>query len=80
VKRRRRAREGDRLPVIASRNECGVFAYPSRRDARRRKTHLPGMRPYECANCGLWHLGELPARVRHGDETATEHYRKRDGG
>jgi hypothetical protein len=67
------------LYVVASSGcSSGKRAHLSRRSA---KSHALGLRryghhlrPYECADCGYWHVGHLPARVIAGLITSTEHY------
>jgi hypothetical protein len=56
----------------------GKRAHMSRRSA---KGHALGLRksgqhlrPYQCGECGYWHVGHLPARVIAGLISATQHY------
>lgn len=55
----------------------GKRAHSTRRSA---KAHAARLRPdhlreYQCEQCGYWHVGHLPARVRRGEVTATEYYK-----
>lgn len=76
----RGSRRGRRTPppVQWSTGACptGKRQHPSRRSA---KAHSARLRPervreYQCEQCGTWHVGHLPAAVRRGELTATEHY------
>jgi hypothetical protein len=71
-----RHKDGMRPPV--SSNECGVFAYRTRADARRRISNRPDiighLRAYKCRTCNLWHIGHLPQAVIDGIVTADEWY------
>ena len=64
--------------VLWSTGSCpsGKREYPSRRSAKVHSARLrsQGVREYQCEQCGAWHVGHLPARVRRGELTATEHY------
>jgi hypothetical protein len=75
---RRKRRNRERIKPPASTNECGVFGYIDRNDAKRRDSNRPDVvghrREYLCDDCGLWHLGHLPELVVAGVVTADEWY------
>lgn len=57
----------------------GKWSYTSRRVAklwaqRARSVGKGVMRPYECNECGAWHVGHKPRAVIRGDLTAAEWY------
>jgi hypothetical protein len=57
---------------------CGKLLYDTRKEARKaRRVVHPGktMREYQCG--AGWHLGHLPADVRHGKVTADHCYPRR---
>lgn len=61
--------------------ECGKRGYLSRADAKRvlrrhRKGPKPNhmVRPYQCPNCGYFHLGAPPIEVKRGLMTAAEFF------
>jgi hypothetical protein len=72
------SKAGQLYIVESSGCSSGKRAHLSRRSA---KAHALGLRksghhlrPYECAGCGYWHVGHLPARVIAGRIAATEYY------
>lgn len=73
---RHTAHRKQKLGFVPTRNECGVIAFGSRKQARQRSKHLPGkhVRPYRCPDCELWHLGHLPVVVLVGEVSASEWY------
>lgn len=38
------------------------------------KSGSPGLRPYQCEQCGNWHIGHKPPAVVRGDMSADEWY------
>lgn len=61
---------------VAMCEQCGKHSYRNRDDARRvSRQHHPRKGAYECpVRSGLWHVGKLPERIRHGQATRTEVY------
>jgi hypothetical protein len=64
--------------VQSSGCRSGKRAHLSRRSAKAHALELrksgQHLRPYECTECGYWHVGHLPTRVIAGLIGATEHY------
>lgn len=57
----------------------GKRAYTSRKNAKAALLKLAHggrnrMRPYECDECGKWHIGHMPGRVRAGEVSAADYY------
>lgn len=75
---RHKAHIKDKIPPPPGTGECGLWAYYSRAEARRRNSDRPDVighrRPYLCRRCGLWHNGQLPQLVIDGVVTAAEWY------
>lgn len=48
----------------------GKVRYWSRNDAKKARVQMRdrGLNAYDCPLCDFWHLGRLPARVKHGKE------------
>lgn len=68
----------------AATNSCPSrkYAYANRSAAKRAASRIRSrtgehLRPYECNDCGLWHLGHLPTRVLLGEVGVDEHYRQK---
>lgn len=62
----------------------GKWTYPTRAQAKKharlvRKTN-GGLRPYVCAECGLWHVGHKPTVARLGVMSSGEWYAGRRTG
>lgn len=48
----------------------GKVRYWTRTEAKNARAQFRdrGLNAYDCALCDFWHLGRLPARVKHGKE------------
>lgn len=73
----------DAAALGAARNECGKIAYDQRWKAKKaeregRKIGRDHLAPYECATCGLWHLGHANRLTRHSPIKAQSVKRQRE--
>lgn len=63
----KKGREAFRTARVSS---CTKVAFYTRRQAKEKARELKSvrghMRPYRCDDCGFWHIGHLPARIRLG--------------
>lgn len=59
----------------------GKREHPDRRSAKAHARRMSGhLRPYECGECGTWHVGHLPLAVIRGRSSAGQYYSRAGGG
>ena len=53
---------------------CAKVRYLCRKHAKQNKPKHQNLHAYKCPECGLWHLGHMPAKVKAGKVSISAYY------